>query len=40
VRCSVREPLRKVHERIISVLEGMTIAEIAAETPVSLTVLR
>ncbi len=39
VRCSVREPLRKVHERILSVLEGISIFEMAEEARVPLTIL-
>lgn len=33
VRCSVREPLRKVHERILTVLEGTSISEMAEDVP-------
>jgi len=40
VKCSVREPLRKVHERILAVLESTTISEMAEEAPVRLTVLK
>ncbi len=40
VRCSVREPLRRVHERILAVLEGTTISEMAEDAPVPLTVLK
>lgn len=32
-KCSVREPLRKIHERILAVLEGITISEMSEETP-------
>lgn len=31
--CNVREPLRKVHERIQQVLESITIADLSEETP-------
>ena len=31
VRCSVREPLRKVHEGILRLLNNITIADIAGE---------
>jgi Rrf2 family protein len=31
--CNVREPLRKVHERIQQVLEGITIADLSEEAP-------
>ncbi len=37
-RCSVREPLRKVHERILAVLESISISEMA-EDAAPLTVL-
>lgn len=39
VRCSVREPLRKVHERILTVLDSISIFEMAEDVPVPLTVL-
>jgi Rrf2 family protein len=42
VGCSVKEPLRKIHEGILEVLEGISIAEIAQDTSpqtVPLTVL-
>ncbi len=39
VRCSVREPLRKVHERILAVLDSISISEMAEDVPVPLTVL-
>ncbi|HWR51299.1 MAG TPA: Rrf2 family transcriptional regulator [Bryobacteraceae bacterium] len=39
VRCSVREPLRKVHERILAVLEGTTVSELAEDAAAPLTVL-
>lgn len=32
-KCSVREPLRKVHERILGVLESTTISELAEDAP-------
>jgi Rrf2 family protein len=40
-RCNVREPLRKIHERILSLLESITISEMSEEEPTdrSLTVL-
>ncbi len=31
--CNVREPLRKVHERIQGVLESITIADLSEDTP-------
>ncbi len=34
--CNVREPLRKVHERIQQVLESITIADLSDEGPVPL----
>jgi Rrf2 family protein len=39
VRCSVREPLRKVHERILAVLESISISEMAEDAPAPLTAL-
>jgi Rrf2 family protein len=32
VTCSVREPLRKIHESILHLLENITISEIAQDT--------
>jgi Rrf2 family protein len=32
-RCSVKEPLRKIHEGILQLLENITISEIAQEAP-------
>src|SRR5712692_1309537 len=32
-KCTVREPLRKVHEAIIQLLERITISELAGEPP-------
>lgn len=32
-RCSVREPLRRVHERILHLLEGISIFELTEERP-------
>lgn len=32
-KCSVREPLRKIHEGILDLLENITIAGIAQDTP-------
>ena len=43
VKCSVREPLRKIHEGILSLLENISIHEIAQEAGVAdseLTILR
>ena len=31
--CSVREPLRKIHDRILQVLEGITVSELRDDTP-------
>ncbi|MCS7041769.1 MAG: Rrf2 family transcriptional regulator [Bryobacteraceae bacterium] len=33
--CNVREPLRRVHERIQQVLEGITIADLSDDAPVA-----
>jgi DNA-binding IscR family transcriptional regulator len=38
-RCSVREPLRKVHEGILALLDSITISEMAKEEPAALTLL-
>lgn len=38
-KCSVREPLRKIHEDILQLLDRTTIAEMLDETPAKLTVL-
>jgi len=32
-KCSVREPLRRVHDRIMKLLDSITIAELARDTP-------
>ncbi len=33
VRCSVREPLRKIHESILHLLENITVAEMTEDKP-------
>ncbi len=32
-KCSVREPLRKVHDRILKLLDSITISELARDVP-------
>jgi Rrf2 family protein len=38
-KCSVREPLRKVHEGILRLLEGITIADLGCDAPADLSLM-